>query len=403
MRNAFKNVLEIFKGERSIKKAVSAADPAVLSFFGLYPTASNIEVTPSIAMQVPAVFCAVGTISGKVGDLPAKLFDRKTREAIKDHDGYKLIHDEANAFTSASELRQQLTRDALLTGHGFAEVVRSFDGRPLELNRLNPHSVQCNEYDDGTPYYIVSSKNGGQVRFDFTDILHIAAPDGSPVVKAREAIALTIAFERHIASLFANGGRPSGVILSPKVIDQDGKKNLASSWFSSHSGNRAGGTAILDEGMDYRPLSTTLADAQFAENRLEQIREIARAFNIPPTMIFELSRGTWSNVAELNQQFLTMTLKPWLTRWAWAYARCLLTPEERARFYVEFVTEDIVSTDEVARSTAFSNYRSMGAMTANDVRAKLNMPPISGGDDNANPYTTSNSAGPVTAPQESAQ
>lgn len=90
------------------------------------------------------------------------------------------------------------------------------------------------------------------------------------------------------------------MILSPKVIDQDAKKNLAASWFSTHSGNRAGGTAVLDEGMDYRSLSTTLADAQFAENRLEQIRQIARAFNIPPTMIFELSRGTWSNVAELT-------------------------------------------------------------------------------------------------------
>ncbi|MCV3766482.1 phage portal protein [Rhizobium sp. TRM95796] len=403
MRNTLKNIVEFFKVERSIQKAVSVADPDVLGFFGLYPTASNIEVTPSIAMQVPAVFCAVGTISGKVGDLPAKLFDRTSREAIKDHPAYKLIHDEANPFTSASELRQQLQRDAMFTGNGFAEVVRSFDGRPLELNRLNPHSVQCNEYDDGTPYYIVSSKSGGQVRFEFTDILHIAAPDGSPIVKAREAIALTIAFERHIASLFANGGRPSGVILSPKVIDQEGKKNLASSWFSSHSGNRAGGTAILDEGMDYRPLSTTLADAEFAKNRIEQIREIARAFNIPPTMIFELSNGTFKNVAELNQQFLTMTLKPWLTRWAWAYARCLLTPEERARFYVEFVTEDIVSTDEAARAAAYGQYRSMGAMTANEVRAGLNLPPRPDADNLANPYTTSNSTAPVEAPQDSAQ
>lgn len=402
MFEAIKNVAGFLKGEPSIKKAVSLADPGIVELFGLYPTASNISVTPAIAMQVPAVFCAVGTISGKVGDLPAKLFDRKSRESIKDHDAYKLIHDEANAFTAASELRQQLTRDALLTGHGYAEVVRSFDGRPLELNRLDPSSVQYNTYDDGTPFYVVSSRNGGQVRFEFTEILHIAVPDGSPVTKAREAIALALAFERHIASFFANGGRPSGVIRSQKVLEGEAKMKIAESWFNTHSGGKAGGTAILDEGMDYQPLSATLADAQFAENRTEQIREIARAFNIPPTMIFELERGTWSNVAELNQQFLTMTLKPWLTRWAWAYARCLLTPEERSRLYIEFVTEDIVSTDEVARATALGQYRSMGALTANDVRSRLNMPALPDGNSLANPYTTSNGTGPVTAPAEAA-
>lgn len=160
------------------------------------------------------------------------------------------------------------------------------------------------------------------------------------------------------------------------------------SWFSTHSGRNAGGTAILDEGMDYQQLSMTLADSQFAENRLEQIREIARVFRVPPTMLFELTRGTWSNTEEMARQFYTVTLKPWLTSWAWAYARVLLTPEERRDLYVEFVTDDLLTTNAAARAAAYGQYRSMGAMTANEVRSGLNLPPHAEGDTLQNPYIT---------------
>ena len=160
------------------------------------------------------------------------------------------------------------------------------------------------------------------------------------------------------------------------------------------SGKAAGGTAILDEGMDYLPLSTTLADAQFAENRLEQIREIARIFRIPPTMLFELSRGTWSNTEQLFAQFLKVTLKPWLTDWTWAYARCLLTPEERRAAYFEAVTDDLLSTDSATRATAYSQYRAAGVMSANEVRSGLNLPRMQGGDELSNPFTSSGKGAP---------
>ncbi len=223
----------------------------------------------------------------------------------------------------------------------------------------------------------------------YRDVLRIEAFGGtSPITLGREAIALALSFEGHIGGIFANGGRPSGVIKTQKIMDVDAKKKVASSWFATHGGSKAGGTAILDEGMDYTPLSMTLADTQFAENRLEQIREIARVFKVPPTMLFELSRGTRSNTEEMARQFMQITLKPWLTAWNWSYARCLLTPEERKGAYLEAVTDDLLTTDTAARATAYGQYRSMGALTANEVRAGLNLPPKDGGDTLENPYTT---------------
>ncbi len=380
------------------EKALTLTDPDALTLFGAIPTTTGLHIGPGNAMRVPAVACAVSLISETIGALPVKLYDRETKNALKDHPAYRLVHDEANEWTSAEELRESLTTDALLHGAGHAQVIRLGDGTPYELHRLEPGKVQQNFEPDGEPFYLVSTDNG-QVRMSYRDVLRIEAFGGtSPVTLGREAIALALSFESHIGGIFANAGRPSGVITHPLSVTVEAKKALSKSWLETHSGKKSGGTALLDEGMQYHQISMSLTDVQFSENRLEQIREIARVFRVPPTMLFELSRGTWSNTEEMNRQFYNMTLKPWLTDWAWAYSRCLLTTEERSGAYIEAVTDDLLRTDTAARATAFGQYRSMGAMTANEVRAAQNLPPLPGGDKLENPYTTTTTT--TTAPAD---
>lgn len=382
------------------QKAYPLNNTEAIPLFGYLPTASKINVGATIAMRVPAVACAVGNISEKIGDIPFKLYNRATRETVREHPAYRLIHDEANPYTSAAQLRVNMQKDALLHNGGHALVVRNSADEPVEFQYLAPGTVQDRYEDDGTPYYLLSSGRAFERR-EFTDILHIRPLDGvSPILTAREAIALALAFERHIAGLLANGGRPSGIITAKKSLDPEAKRNIANSWFSTHGGKNAGSTAILDEEMAYQQLAMTLTDAQFAENRLEQFREIGRAFRIPPTMIFELSRGTWSNAEEMSRQFYTMTLKPWLTAWAWAYSKVLLTPEERQRLYIDFIPDDLLTVDFVKKATALGQYRSMGAFTGNDVRALLNMPPHADGDSLSNPHITTTGPAP-SAPKES--
>ena len=371
-----------------VKKAVGVSTPAAFPIFGVLPTVTGQNVTALSAMRVPAVACAVSLISETVGNLPVKLFASEDRSAMKDHPAYRLVHDEANPWTSAEALRVELTADALMHGNGFALVVRNGAGDPAELHRLEPSTVQVETSADGEPSYLVRLTEG-QIRYSYQDILHVSAFGGaSPIALGREAIGLSMAFESHIAKVFANGAQPGGIITSQKLIDDTAKQKLKASWSDTHSGPKAGGVALLDEGMAYQSVTMTLTDAQFAENRLEQIREIARLFRVPPTMLFELTRGTWSNTEEMARQFMQITLKPWLSSWVWAYARCLLTPGEREALYVEFITEDFLTTSHSARATAYGQFRSMGVMTANEVRAGLNLSPLPDGDALQNPYTS---------------
>lgn len=382
-------------GFRTDTKSLNLTDSGAYEIFGAAPSASGIHVSAAAAMRVPAVACATALISETIGSLPCKVFDTASKETSKEHPAYRLVHDEANPWTSAAQLREDLTLDALTRDQGgFALVTRFSDSRPAEMHRLDPGTVTVLTAADGEPSYRVQTPSGA-ITYPFTDVLHIAPFGGvSPITLGREAIGLAIAFERHIASLFQNGARPSGIITSPKVLDAESKKKLSASWFTTHSGSRAGSTAVLDEGMQYQQISQTLADTQFSENRLEQVREIARCFRVPATMLGELSKGTFANTEEQARQFLSTTLKPWLTTWSWAYARVLLTPEERQEFYIEFVTDALVQTNIAARAAAYGQYRAMGVLTANEVRRGLNIPDHADGNTIDNPFTTSGTPAP---------
>lgn len=375
------------------QKSVSLSDPLAFELFGSTTTIAGPSINPATAMRVPAVNSAIALISGAIGSLPAKVYlaaDTGGKGTANTHPAYRLVHDEANDWTSAGTLRTLLTADALLHDKGGFAFANRVDGRVQEFIRLDPNTVTVKQDAvTGEPVYVV--RNGATSKtYAFTDILHVAAPGGiAPINAAREAIALATVLEQHAARLFARGGRPSGVLRFPKSLGDDTAKRMSLGWHAAHSGDASGRTAILEEGGEFQPLTFNSVDAQFEQMRRFQIEDIARAFRVPPHLLFELSRATLNNSEEMGQMFLTFSLRPWLDAWEWALARVLLSPEERAAgFYVEFIVDDLLTANAATRATTYAQYRAMGAMTANEVRAGLNLPAIDGGDTLANPNIT---------------
>ncbi|WP_354062678.1 phage portal protein [Devosia sp. 2618] len=376
---------------------VTLTDPLASWLFGAMPTHSNVAVTPKSAMQVPAVSSAVELIAEAVGTLPAKLFVRNAegKEADPAHPAFRLVHDEANDWTSAAELRTQLTHDALLHDKGgFAVAVRGGSGNVVEFHQLDPLAVEI-KTDPATrePFYLVR-EGRKNVRYEYRDMLHIQAFGGkAPITRARNAIALAMTLEEHASRLFSSGAHPSGALATEKAMKPDEAANLIAMWEATHSGSaNSGKPALLTNGVKWEQTALTSTDAQFLENRRYQVEEIARTFRVPPTMLFDLTRGTWSNTEEMRQGFLEQTLRPWLDAWAWAYARVLLTPEERTSRFIGFITDDLLTVNPTVRTDIYGKLVAMRAMTPNDVRAGLNMPAMPGGDVLQNPYTTTSAA-----------
>jgi HK97 family phage portal protein len=374
-------------------KSYTLTDPAVLPIFGATPTISGRSISPEAAMRCAAVRAAAILISESVGATPFKVFERADdgKQPAPDHTAYLLVHDAPNDEQGAEEFRAQLVVDALLTDAGYAYVNR-VEGRAVEMVRLDPTRVMVKQSTAGETFYEYHDRTAPRI-FTRDEILRIRCPGGvSPIKHCREAIALALELEACAARVFSKGGRPSGVLEFPNTLGADAAQRMSTSWHDAHAGENTGRTAVLEEGGKFSPLTFNSVDAQFHQMRLYQVVEIARAFNVPPTMLMDLTNGTFANVEQLDLYFRTYSLRPWLVSWSRAYGRALLASEERARYFVEPVYDALAAADTASRSDAIAKQIASRVLTPNEARAMINLPAHPQGDDLINPYTTTGTA-----------
>jgi phage portal protein BeeE len=139
----------------------------------------------------------------------------------------------------------------------------------------------------------------------------------------------------------------------------------------------------LEEGMKYTPISISPEQAQFLETRKFQINEIARIFRVPPHMVGDLEKSSFSNIEQQSLEFVKYTLDPWVVRWEQSIQRTLLSPEEKKRYFVKFNLEGLLRGDYQSRMNGYATARQNGWMSANDIRELENLdriPAEEGGD-----------------------
>ncbi len=374
----FGKLRNLFGGERK------SVDPWSALIDAGSRTAAGILVSPDRALKCVPAFAAVRVISETIGSLPCHLYARAadgSKSRADKHPLYKLLHDRPNGWTSAAEFVMGLQKDALTHGAGLAYANRSGE-RIVEMIRL-PAGSTVVETDPETlePRYKTTLRNGSTRTYRWQDILHVPALDGmAPIKQASEAIGLCMAMETHAANLFGRGARPSGVLKAKGKINEEVGKRLKTSWQGAHAGGSSGGTAILEDGIEFEALTFASVDLQFAELRSFQVIEIARALRVPPVLLMDYGRATWSNSAEMSQSFLTYCVMPWLKLWQGAISR-LLTLEEQEKFFPEFMVDDLIRADIAARFQAYAVAVQSRIILPNEIRAMENRAPISGGDE----------------------
>ena len=390
------------------EKSVSIPDVETLELFTGRPSLAGPPVTPRTAMHVPAVAQAVRLISTTLGTLPFKVFkdaDDGSSVPDKTHPAYKLVYKTPNAYQSAAAFRTQLTQDALLYGAGYALPGRDSNGVVVDMVRLPPWTVTPYFDQFQEPVFHVAVPGQSTVVYSHRDILYI--PCGAPVEgirhippiqMARDAIGLAKVLEDHASNLFRNGANPTTILKFPKALTPKAIKNLKTSWQAAHGGANSGGTAVLEDGGDVVKLGFSGAESQFEEMRRFQTEEIARAFGIPSPFLGELDRATWDNLEVLTIWLYQFALLPLITTWLGAYEHILLPDDDT--HCVEAVVDDLLRPDLATQANAYAQFRSMGAMTANEVRAARKLPPLPDGDSLSNPNTTPGLAPQTKDPQK---
>ena len=364
------------------KKIPKADDRTAGSQYAFYMGGSSAgkTVTERSAMQMTAVYACVRILSEAVAGLPLHLYRYRkdgSKEKAVGESLYRLLHDEPNPEMSSFVFRETLMTHLLLWGNAYAQIIRNGKGEVVALYPLMPNKMSVDRGEDGRIYYTYNKgpdeshpKGGSTVTLTARDVLHIPGLgfDGlvgySPIAMAKNAIGLAIATEEYGAKFFANGAAPSGVLEHPGTIKDPAR--LRENWNSTFGGSaNSGKVAVLEEGMKYTPISISPEQAQFLETRKFQIDEIARIFRVPPHMVGDLEKSSFSNI---EQQSLS---------------RALLSPAEKADHFFKFNLEGLLRGDYQSRMNGYAIARQNGWMSANDIRELENLdriPAEEGGD-----------------------
>ena len=363
------------------------------------PTAAGKVVNERTAMQTTAVYACVRILAESIAGLPLHVYayEGQGKERVPAHPLYFLLHDAPNPEMTSFVFRETLMTHLLLWGNAYAQILRDGMGRVIGLYPLLPDRMDVNrDSRTGELYYLYTRnaeenpnfKGAGQIRLNRMDVLHIPGLgfDGlvgySPIAMAKNAVGIALATEEYGATFFQNGARPAGVLEHPGVLKDPSK--LRESWQSIYGGTKnAGKIAVLEEGVKYQQIAIPPEEAQFLETRKFQIDEIARLYRVPPHMVGDLEKSSFSNIEQQSLEFVKYTLNPWVVRWEQSLQKALLSNRERKDYFIRFNVDGLLRGDYKSRMEGYAIGRQNGWLSANDIRSLEDMNPINadeGGD-----------------------
>ena len=349
---------------------------------------SGKNVNERSAMQMTAVYACVRILSESIAGLPVHLYqyvDSGSKQKALEHPLYRLLHDEPNPEMTSFVFRETLMTHLLLWGNAYAQIIRNGKGQVVALYPLMPNRMSVDRDDKGHLFYQYQMQDSdaptaksGTVILKPTDVLHVPGLgfDGlvgySPIAMAKNAIGLSIATEEYGAKFFANGATPSGILEYPGTVKNP--ESIRESWNAGFGGSsNAHKVAVLEEGMKYTPIAISPNEAQFLETRKFQIDEIARIFQVPPHMVGDLEKSSFSNIEQQSLEFVKYTLEPWIVRWEQSLNRALLTETEKAAYFIKFNVDGLLRGDYQSRMNGYATARQNGWMSANDIRELENL------------------------------
>jgi HK97 family phage portal protein len=349
-------------------------------FFG--NTTSGKTVNERTAMQTTAVYACVRILAETIASLPLHTYryTESGKQKAREHPLYNLLANAPNPEMTSFVFRETLMGHLLLWGNSYSQIIRDGRGKIIALYPLLPDKMTVNRSEKGEIYYLYN-KEGQEYILTKDEVLHIPGLgfDGligySPIAMAKNAIGMAIATEEYGAKFFANGANPGGVLEHPGVVKDP--QRIRDSWNAVYQGtSNAHRIAVLEEGMKFQPIGIPPEQAQFLQTRKFQTEEICRIFRIPPHLIGDLERATFSNIEHQSISFVVHTIRPWLVRIEQSINKSLFSVSEKKEYFVSFVVEGLLRGDYESRMRGYSIGIQNGFMSPNDVRSLENMNPI---------------------------
>lgn len=370
--------------------ALHPRDPALVAYFGgSAGNAAGEAVTPETASRERTVIACERYISETLAGLPLPLMRRvqpRGREQATDHWLYERLHDQSNLYQTAFQFRRLEWNWYLFRGNWAAQIVPSRRMPPFEFLPLHPDRLRYIEEDDGTRFYEFTGKSGRVFKLRYGEVWHFGflPLDGwrgrSILDVGLEVIGQALATAKYGARVFKNNANPSGVLKSKKTLSREAKIRIGRQWQEDHSGDSVGRVAVLDEELDFSPVTMTNQQAQMLEMSGLSALGVTQIFNVKPPKVNLLDRATWNNIEQLNIDSVTDTLMPHAINFEQSARKDLLVPAERKLYYVKHNFEGLLRGDFKTRQEGLAIQRQNGIIDGNDWAEVEDRNPFEGGD-----------------------
>jgi HK97 family phage portal protein len=367
--------------------------PYIPNVFGNF---TGKSVDSNSALGLSAVWGCTKVLSESIASLPLNIYERMAdgdRLLADTHRLYFLLHNQPSKLYTSYTFIEYLVKSICLNGNGYAVINRDRNANIVSFTCINPTDVKIlQEY--GSLYYNIK---GYDELIPAEDIIHVKnlTNDGilgmSPIQYAAESLGWGIALQTYGNTYFGNGGMPSGTLESDKVLTTEAVERLRQSWDKAYGGvDNANKVAVLEEGIQFKPVSISNESAQFLASRQWSISEIARWYRVPPHLIQDLSKSSFNNIEMQSMEFIQYTLTPLLKRFEQEFNSKVFKVNERNRFYVEFNVNGLLRGDAKTRADLYTKAIQWGWMSINEVRRKENLNAIPDGDEHLVPMNMTN-------------
>jgi len=373
---------------------------------------TGLRVSADSAMRLTAVYACVRILSETMASLPFVLYRTDVsggKVRVTNHWLYRLFARRPNRFQNPFEWREMMQGHLALRGNAYNRIVSNASGEITELVPIHPDRIRIEILASGEFRYRVTDRDGRESVLPRGEVWHLRglSSDGllgmSPIEIARESVGMALAAQDYGARFFANDAKPTGgwIEFPGSFKDAEAKKVFRESYQQAQSGANRGKVLVLENGMKFHEVGVTNRDAQFLELRKFQITDIARLFRVPPHMIGDLDRATFSNIEQQSLEFVMHTMTPWAERWEASIEAELLPDDDGLE--IEFDFANLMRGDAASRAGYYQSGIQNGWLTRNEARLAENLNPLEGLDEPLRPLNMTEESDAEKAEDEPAE
>ena len=333
------------------------------------------NVSESQAMMIPIFKNGVELITNSIAQLPLQLLIKKQYnniELIENDKRLNILNKRSNARMTSYAMKKAIVKDLILYGHAYLYQKESqlyvLESKNMQLNHYTIDNVTIERTE-----FIYNNPKGTHI-FNESEIIHFESGSNGVLYDSSETLEIALNQQVYSKNIFKNGALPIGLLKAGTRLTEKAIKNLRASWEGIYSGShKAGKTILLEEGLDYQPLSLKPDELGLDKSNSRINSDIAKALNIPLSMLEE-SANKYGSISTKNLLFLQTTIAPLLKIIEETFNNAMLYEHEENKGYeFRFNTNELLrGTNEEQADLALKLFEK-GAISYHEMRAMLEL------------------------------